>query len=189
MKTCIKCGSHAFNLYAEGIDQGGFCDVHYWQGRAHRAEAQPEQEQKCWCTTCRPITMSDMRFVVCPDCGNKRCPKANDHCNACTESNEVGQKGSSWEHVKPLAQPEQEPVAWNKQIRDRVDSLLKQAGYQPDSSSRNALAMMNFDTPPQRPWVGLGLTVVEIMREWHSANDSVVDFARVIEAKLKELNT
>ena len=44
MKTCIKCGSHAFNLYAEGIDQGGLCDVHYWQGRAHRAEAQPEQE-------------------------------------------------------------------------------------------------------------------------------------------------
>ena len=44
MKTCIKCGSHAFNLYAEGIDQGGFCDVHYWQGRAHRAEAQPEKE-------------------------------------------------------------------------------------------------------------------------------------------------
>ena len=45
MKKCIKCGSHAFNLYAEGIDQGGFCDVHYWQGRAHRAEAQLEQEQ------------------------------------------------------------------------------------------------------------------------------------------------
>ena len=45
MKKCIKCGSHAFNLYAEEIDQGGFCDVHYWQGRAHRAEAQLEQEQ------------------------------------------------------------------------------------------------------------------------------------------------
>ena len=46
MKKCIKCGSHAFNLYAEEIDQGGLCDVHYWQGRAHRAEAlaQPEQE-------------------------------------------------------------------------------------------------------------------------------------------------
>ena len=45
MKTCIKCGSHAFNLYAEEIDQGGLCDVHYWQGRAHRAEAlaQPEK--------------------------------------------------------------------------------------------------------------------------------------------------
>lgn len=75
----------------------------------HAQVAQPEQ--KCWCTTCRPITMSDMRFVVCPDCENKRCPKANDHRNACTGSNEVGQKGSSWEHVKPVAQPEhQEPV-------------------------------------------------------------------------------
>ena len=63
-----------------------------------------EIEQECWCTTCRPITMADMRFVVCPDCGNKRCPKANDHRNACTNSNEVGQEGSSWEHVKPLAQ-------------------------------------------------------------------------------------
>jgi hypothetical protein len=36
MKNCIKCGSHAFNLYAEGIDQGGFCDVHYWQTKAQR---------------------------------------------------------------------------------------------------------------------------------------------------------
>ena len=54
-------------------------------------------------------TFAEMRFVVCPNCGNKRCPKANDHRNACTNSNEVGQKGSSWEHVKPLAQPEQEP--------------------------------------------------------------------------------
>lgn len=45
MKTCIKCGSHAFNLYAEGIDQGDLCDAHYWRDRAHRAEAQPVQER------------------------------------------------------------------------------------------------------------------------------------------------
>ena len=43
MSKCIKCGSYAFNLYKEGIDQGGLCDVHYWQGRAHRAEALAEQ--------------------------------------------------------------------------------------------------------------------------------------------------
>lgn len=43
MTKCVKCGSHAFNLYKEGIDQGGWCDVHYWQGRAHRAEAKQEQ--------------------------------------------------------------------------------------------------------------------------------------------------
>lgn len=50
----------------------------------------------CWCRTCRPVTMSDMRFVVCPDCGNKRCPHANDHRNACTGSNEHGQAGSAY---------------------------------------------------------------------------------------------
>lgn len=39
-----------------------------------------------------PIRLS--RFIVCPDCGNKRCPKASDHKFACTGSNEPGQPGS-----------------------------------------------------------------------------------------------
>jgi len=43
MSKCIKCGSYAFNLYKEDIDQGGLCDVHYWQSRAHLAEAKQEQ--------------------------------------------------------------------------------------------------------------------------------------------------
>ncbi|HHG0528540.1 TPA: hypothetical protein ACPUFQ_002492 [Klebsiella pneumoniae] len=50
----------------------------------------------CWCRTCRPVVLNDMRFVVCPDCGNKRCPRANDHKNACTGSNEPGQEGSAY---------------------------------------------------------------------------------------------
>lgn len=50
----------------------------------------------CWCLTCRPVVLNDMRFVVCPDCGNKRCPRANDHRNACTGSNEPGQEGSAY---------------------------------------------------------------------------------------------
>ncbi|MFO4143632.1 hypothetical protein [Enterobacter kobei] len=55
-----------------------------------------ETSTKCWCHTCRPVTNSDMRFVVCPECGNKRCPHANDHRNACTGSNEPGQEGSAY---------------------------------------------------------------------------------------------
>jgi hypothetical protein len=51
----------------------------------------------CWCETCRPVTFGDMRMVVCPDCGNKRCPRATNHRNACTASNEPGQSGSSYE--------------------------------------------------------------------------------------------
>jgi hypothetical protein len=50
----------------------------------------------CHCQTCRPITITDMRMVLCPKCGNKRCPHANDHHNACTGSNEPGQPGSAY---------------------------------------------------------------------------------------------
>jgi len=63
----------------------------------------------CWCETCRPNSISDwisMRMILCPDCGNKRCPKATNHLNKCTNSNEVGQKGSSWENVKPFKESE-----------------------------------------------------------------------------------
>ncbi|HIB4716163.1 TPA: DUF551 domain-containing protein [Klebsiella pneumoniae] len=55
-----------------------------------------EQKPDCWCLTCRPVVLNDMRFVVCPDCGNKRCPRANDHRNACTGSNRPGQEGSAY---------------------------------------------------------------------------------------------
>lgn len=50
----------------------------------------------CWCRTCRPVRITDMRFVICPECGNKRCPKANDHRKSCSGSNEPGQDGSAY---------------------------------------------------------------------------------------------
>jgi hypothetical protein len=33
-------------------------------------------------------------MIVCPTCGNKRCPKASNHTLACTNSNTPGQRGS-----------------------------------------------------------------------------------------------
>ncbi len=54
-------------------------------------------EEKCWCHTCRPIDPKDPESVymrLCPNCGNKRCPKATDHNNECTDSNDAGQEGS-----------------------------------------------------------------------------------------------
>jgi hypothetical protein len=30
----FNCGSYAFNLYKDDIDQGDLCDVHYWQAKA-----------------------------------------------------------------------------------------------------------------------------------------------------------
>ncbi|WP_369899439.1 DUF551 domain-containing protein [Klebsiella pneumoniae] len=68
----------------------------------------------CWCRTCRPVDLNDMRFVVCPDCGNKRCPRANDHRNACTGSNEPGQEGSAHPDTPhlPGSEPATVPGKW-----------------------------------------------------------------------------
>jgi hypothetical protein len=35
-KNGFNCGSYAFNLYKEDIDQGSYCDRHYWQAKAQR---------------------------------------------------------------------------------------------------------------------------------------------------------
>jgi hypothetical protein len=35
-KDGFRCGSYAFNLYKDDIDQGDLCDVHYWQAKAQR---------------------------------------------------------------------------------------------------------------------------------------------------------
>lgn len=44
-----------------------------------------------------------------------------------------------------LAKPVPVEQNWNRSIRDSVDALLAEAGYEPDSSARHQLAMMNFD--------------------------------------------
>jgi hypothetical protein len=47
----------------------------------------------CTCRSCRPHYQG---MIVCPTCGNKRCPHANHHDNPCTNSNEQGQPGSAY---------------------------------------------------------------------------------------------
>jgi hypothetical protein len=68
--------------------------------------------EKCGCFTCLdeldrtdPLPSDSgwwtnkrtSQFIVCPTCGNKRCPGAKDHRNTCTNSNAPGQKGSMYE--------------------------------------------------------------------------------------------
>ena len=40
-----NCGSYAFNLYKEQIDQGDRCDQHYWQDQAIKARA--DEREAC----------------------------------------------------------------------------------------------------------------------------------------------
>ncbi|ROZ86929.1 hypothetical protein EF096_01830 [Pseudomonas neustonica] len=64
----------------------------------------PPEEQLKGCGNChkcykgRPLWPSGPlvldRMIVCPICGNKRCPKATDHELPCSGSNSLGQPGS-----------------------------------------------------------------------------------------------
>lgn len=56
----------------------------------------------CWCHKCNEdrfvngIPYNLTRMILCPECGNKRCPHAADHGLACTNSNDPGQPGSAY---------------------------------------------------------------------------------------------
>jgi len=50
---------------------------------------------QCWCYNCA-IKYRMSHMIVCPTCGNKRCPHATDHNQACTNSNDAGQPGSRY---------------------------------------------------------------------------------------------
>ncbi|MDM3455715.1 hypothetical protein [Citrobacter sp. Cb028] len=89
---CKESPTYVKALTKEGAYIYGFNACRAAMLQAGNSPATPD----CWCRTCRPVTMSDMRFVVCPDCGNKRCPHANDHQNACARSNDPGQIGSAY---------------------------------------------------------------------------------------------
>jgi len=71
----------------------------------------------CPCFTCQDHPELGLqnptarRMIVCPTCGNKRCPRATHHDQACTGSNEPGQIGSRYALVSsdPTREPDVSP--------------------------------------------------------------------------------
>jgi Zn finger protein HypA/HybF involved in hydrogenase expression len=62
---------------------------------AAQSEFIAERGLTCGCWTClEAARVMPNWMVVCPQCGNKRCPRATSHDNACSGSNEPGQDGS-----------------------------------------------------------------------------------------------
>lgn len=60
---------------------------------------------QCWCYECNKdtkinkvwgLTVPMVQMILCPKCGNKRCPHATDHRLVCTNSNDSGQLGSRY---------------------------------------------------------------------------------------------
>lgn len=87
--------------------------------RAALAEQPAEQEpvDKYCCHLC--FNKSGQRFldrmILCPECGNKRCPKATHHELSCSNSNEPGQQGSIYTAPQPV---KREPLT--REQRDRI---------------------------------------------------------------------
>lgn len=64
------------------------------QALLHAPRRQPDPP--CDCYACADGAARVSRMIVCPICGNKRCPRATHHDNACTGSNVPGQPGSRY---------------------------------------------------------------------------------------------
>jgi hypothetical protein len=93
------CAIHpALRLRPDAIDEpmGGF------SGPSAAAPPRSAETPSCWCYACNAdktdsatgLAVTMMRMILCPTCGNKRCPHAANHANLCTDSNEPGQAGS-----------------------------------------------------------------------------------------------
>jgi len=117
-KMTFSIGVQTFILDYEPDEPGDFefmsdMLIHAFSTFTHDVKTQVETQAfkltspECWCEDCDIAANKGMRsrMSLCPDCGNKRCPKATNHANACTGSNAIGQPGSSWEHVKPATPP------------------------------------------------------------------------------------
>lgn len=74
-----------------------------WAAILGRDQPEDLTPPTCYCYNCnigrvneRGIPYALTRMIVCPTCGNKRCPHSTDHNLACTNSNEPGQPGSRY---------------------------------------------------------------------------------------------
>jgi len=96
MMQCLRCGPKeplGQQLRSPEIDRA------YWEF----LEARDKVKKKgCFCRKCRPVNLGDMRMVLCPTCGDKRCPHAFNHRYVCANSNPgaVGSVEIEWPDVR-----------------------------------------------------------------------------------------
>jgi len=76
-----------------------------WDAIFSKKNKKPQDKYQCYCYNCNKDRMDESgripyvmtRMIVCPTCGNKRCPHSTDHNLPCTNSNEPGQPGSRYQ--------------------------------------------------------------------------------------------
>ena len=97
----------------------------FWEGYVPEPVKPAQQEPvACECHRCidekgltvNGLPLSMTKMILCPECGNKRCPKASDHRLACTNSNDPGQPGSIY--TSPPAQRTWVGLVWGELPED-----------------------------------------------------------------------
>ena len=105
-----------------------------------------------------PVTFQ--RMILCPDCGNKRCPKASNHKHQCTNSNEPNQRGSIYNHpVKEFFEDE------------------------PQAEELHEIMQSNAELTDEEINI-VGIKVLGSI--WNCYDEELVDFARAILRKAQE---
>lgn len=96
------------------------------------------------------LPVAHQRMILCPECGNKRCPKASNHRCKCTKSNEPGQPGSVFANA-PEFNSGGEPVknaAYWKRLFNKAQSELaaNKKAFTPPSVDTMALLISESAT-------------------------------------------
>lgn len=98
----------------------------YWHEQA---------EPQCRCRACLALLAEPVvEFTVCPQCGNKRCPKADDHRNACTGSNEPGQVAQAADRglrANLLQRDREQLERTNRLLRESLADVIKLLDHAP----------------------------------------------------------
>jgi hypothetical protein len=143
-----------------------------------------------WFSECDPEWFDSVTTALRQALAQHECSRSHPHenmdsmCELRTENARLTNENARLK--KALAQPEQEPVAWLVQYKDRHEFVW---GAKPEFRGDTVFGLEPLYTaPPKREWVGL------TDEEKHYLNDVLnlqgrFAIIEVIEAKLKEKNT
>ena len=108
-----------------------------------------------------PVTFQ--RMILCPDCGNKRCPKASNHRYQCTESNEPNQRGSIYTHpAKEHFEDEPQAEELHKIMQSNAELTDEEIGdFEYQIIRACGLSTANSDINP----IGLRQIIKDILRK------------------------
>lgn len=191
----FNCGSYAFNLYKENIDQGDYCDHHYWQDQAMKAitalrEALSEQpaQQKPVAAECK--FDREEKWVRC-EIAHHNLVQSEPHKWPGYQTRLLYTHPQAREPEQP---PQQEPVATLWQHSETGRTRITQPGDIMDCDARWFKAADLYTAPPtQRPWVGLTLERKMDMAESYFTDEWAINRAIQLlsgcENALKEKNT